>query len=263
MNIIGYLILGIIQGITEPLPISSSGHVIIFKHLINASVLNDLNFEIIINFGSLIAIIYMFRDDILKLIRNGFNYLKTKDKKYKDDFKYIKLLILATIPAGVMGVLFKDKIASILSGVKIIGLGLLITALFLYSIKSIKGRKEDNEIGYKDALVIGLFQALALIPGISRSGSTIVGAMLHDLKRSTALKFSFLLYIPISIAALISGLKDITNLNLWFPYLLGMIASAVMTYFVTKWFMKLMEKGKLMYFVIYCLIVGLLVIFFI
>lgn len=266
IDFIKHLFLAIIQGFTEPIPISSSGHLVIFKSILNSGVLNDLNFEIILNFGSLIAIVIFFFNDIITIIKDFFLFIKTKDKKYKKNFKYSLLIIVGTIPAGIIGFLFKDTIEELLSGVKIVGIALLVTSLFLYLIKNIKGKKNDDEISFKDAIIIGCFQAVALLPGISRSGATIVGGMFRNLKRETAFKFSFMLYIPISIATMLLGVKDLMEASisstLLMTYLICMIVSGVITYFTTKWFNNIMKNGKLIYFVVYCLIVGSLVIIF-
>ena len=265
-NLILYMILGLIQGFTEPIPVSSSGHLVIFKHLFNLNIFNDLNFEIIVNFGSLIAIVIIFWKDIKALVIDFFKYLKNKELKYYNNFKYCLLIIVGTIPAGIMGLLFKDTIEVYANKVKIIGFALLITALFLFLIRNIKGSKTDDKITFKDALIIGLFQVVALFPGISRSGATIVGAMFSDLKRDTAFKFSFMLYIPISLATFTLGAKDLVESNLnfetWIYYLAGLIVSAVVTFFSVKWFRNIMNKGKLIYFVYYCLLVGTLVLIF-
>ena len=135
-----YIILGIIQGLTEPLPISSSGHLVIFKNLFNLDSLNDLNFEIIVNFASFLAISFIYRKDIIKLIKDNINYLKTKNYKYENSFKYILLIILACIPAGILGLLFKDKIDLISTNVKYIGIALLITSLALFIVRKIDGK---------------------------------------------------------------------------------------------------------------------------
>ncbi len=267
IDILKYIILGIIQGLAEPLPISSSGHLLIFRNFFNTNLFNDFNFEIMIHFGSTIAIIFLFRKDIAKLINSFIQYIKTKNNIYKSDFNYIMLLIIATIPAGIIGLLFKNIIEELfLSNIKIIGFNLLITGSLLYIIRNYKGFKSDNEIKTKDAFVVGLFQAIAIIPGISRSGSTVVGAMLNDFKRTAALKFSFFLYIPISIAGFLLGFKDIVSGNqlsiIWLPYLLGTIASTITTYYAMKWFIRITIEGKLIYFSYYCFIVGALVILF-
>jgi undecaprenyl-diphosphatase len=261
------MFLGFIQGLTEPIPVSSSGHLVIAKALLNDNVLNDLNFEIIVNFGSLIAILLIFRKDLIEIIHDFFYYIKTKEEKYYANFKYAWLIVIGSVPAGIAGLLLKDKIESVLSGVKIVGFALLITSLFLFLVKDYKGKKTDNSISVSNALVIGFFQVLALFPGISRSGSTLVGGMQQGLKRETAFKYSFMLYIPISFATMILGVKDLIethiSLTTWFYYIMGAIVSCIVTYFSTKWFKNIVKNGKLMYFVWYCLIVGTLVIFFV
>lgn len=266
MKILMYLILGLIQGFTEPIPVSSSGHLVIFNAILDVEALKDLNFEIFVNFGSLIAILLFYRKEIISIIKDFFMYIKTKKKEYKENYNYAWLIVIATIPAGIIGFLFKDVIESI-DSVKIVGISLLITALMLFLVKDIRGTKDKSKMNIKDALVIGLFQVIALFPGISRSGSTLVGGMFRNLNRETAFKFSFMLYIPISFATMILGVKDIIssgNLsNLILPYTLGMIVAGIVTYYSIGWFKKLLEKGKLIYFVYYCIIVGILTILFI
>lgn len=266
IKILQYVFLGVVQGFTEPIPISSSGHLLIIKELFNFDMLNDMNFEIVVNFGSFLAIVFLYRKEIFKIITDFFSFIKTKEERYKENYKYAWLIVLATIPAGVFGLLFKDKIDSLSDNVKIIGIALLITACALFLIKDMKGKKEKHEISYFDAFVVGLFQVIALFPGISRSGSTIVGGMTRDFKRETAVNYSFMLYLPISVATMILGVKDLVSSaslsSLILPYTLAMIASMIVTYFSAKWFINIMKKGKLGYFSIYCLVVGVLVILF-
>jgi len=261
-----YLILGIIQGFTEPIPVSSSGHLVIFQNIFNLEVLDDLNFSIFANFGSLIAIIIIFWKDIISIIKDFFTYIKTKEEKYKSNFRYALFIVLATIPAGIIGLLFNDLIEEYMSNVKYIGVALLVTALFLFLIRNFEGKKDDKEMTWKDAIKVGLFQMVALLPGISRSGATIVGGMFSGLKRDTAFKFSFMLYIPISLATMLLGVTDVVSagisINLMMCYLVGMLAAFIVTYFATKWFRNIMLKGKLIYFVYYCLVVGILVLLF-
>ena len=266
MKIILYMILGAIQGFTEPIPVSSSGHLVIFNSLFNLEVLKDLNFEIFVNFGSLVAIIFFYRKEILEIIKDFFMYIKTKKEEYKENYKYAWLIVIATIPAGLFGFLFKDIIEKY-STPTIVGISLLITALMLFMIKNKTGNKEKKDITIIDSIIIGIFQIIALFPGISRSGATIVGGMNRNLTRENAFKFSFMLYLPISIATMLLGVKDLldsglTN-SLLLPYILGTIAAGIITYYSIKWFKKIMEKGKLIYFVYYCIIVGILTILFV
>jgi len=266
IKIIKYIILGIIQGFTEPLPISSSGHIYLLKYLFNTDVLSDLNFEIIVNTGSLIAILIIYFNDLKNLILNTIKYIKTKNEVYKIDFKYSFLIIIGTLPALTIGFLFKDLIENILSeSIFIISISFIITSIFLYLIRNINGNKNDYDITWKDALFIGIIQVLALIPGISRSGSTLIAGIKRNIKRENAFKYSFMLYIPISIGTTILGISDIIKTNnseLIIPYFLGFIFSFIVSFFTLKWFRKFVQKGNLTYFAIYCLIIGILSLLF-
>ncbi|SDJ44390.1 undecaprenyl-diphosphate phosphatase [Salimicrobium halophilum] len=261
---IKYLLLGIFQGFTEPIPISSSGHLVILQEIIS---LKDegLDFLVLVNFGSLIAVLMIYRKDILRLFQNGLGYLLKQDKAYKDDFDFILYLIVATIPAGVLGVVFGDYIDSNLDAVWIVGATLLVTGLALWIIRNIRGNKNDRSLTMKDAVIVGLAQGVALIPGISRSGATIVAAMLLGMKQETALRFSFLLFIPVSLGSMLLSLEDILGAKsgqMWTAYMLAFVGSIIASYYSLRWFMNVMANGNLKYFAYYCFIVGLLVLMF-
>lgn len=270
--LIQYILLGIMQGLTEPIPVSSSGHVLILKTILEKFNQNvDIDFSIlatITNLGSLIAITILFRKEIITLIKSFFTYIFKKEqrKELQQDFNYCWKIVLATIPAGILGLIATkfDLLDKLEENVKFIGLMLLVTAIFLFLIKDFKGKKKEREISFKDAIIIGLYQMVAIIPGISRSGATIVGGMFQNLKRETAFNFSFILYIPISIATSILGIKDLLELSAssttWLLYILSATIAGIFTYICTKWFAKIVKEGKLIYFSIYCLIAGLLVI---
>ncbi|MCI7084034.1 MAG: UDP pyrophosphate phosphatase [Tenericutes bacterium] len=264
MEILKYLLLSVVQGLTETIPVSSSGHLMIIKKLISLDV--DFNtIAILTNFGSLIAILIIFWKDIVSLINSFFKYLSTKETKYKSEYKYCWMIVLGCIPAGLMGLVVNklELFAKIENNIKIVGLSLIITSVLLFIVRNFKGKKSDSEIGVHEALTVGAFQIIGLFPGISRSGSTIVGGMSSGLKRDTAFKYSFMLYIPMSVAA--TGL-ELTSINLHSDlilyYAVAIIVSTIVTLLVTKWFRKIVNNGKLIYFSIYCLIVGLLVILF-
>ncbi len=265
IEILKYIFLGIIQGLTEPLPISSSGHVFILKQLMDLGS-TDLNFEIIVNFGSLLAILLIYKNDIIKLIKNFFLYFKTKTEETRQDFKYCWLILLGSIPIGIIGFTCKDLIEDKLNNVKIIGIAFLITSIFLYMVRNIKGQKSDKNISIIDSLVIGITQVIAVIPGISRSGSTLIGGLFRDLDRETALKYSFMLYIPVSLGTTILGIKDLLEINnlhdIILPYGLGFIASFIVSFFTLKWFMDVVKKGNLKYFSIYTLLLGIAILIF-
>lgn len=265
--IFNYIILGIIQGLTEPLPISSSGHVMIIHNLLKSTIDIEL-LAIITNFGSLIAICFLYREKLIKLIKGFFSYFKNETKENKQSFKYGILLIVGTIPAGIIGLIVSitDVFDTLEKNIKFVGITLLITSVMLFLIRNIKGTKDENKLTIKDAIIIGFFQVIALLPGISRSGATIVGGMFRNLKREVSFDFSFMLYIPISIATMILGIKDlikqdlnITNLLL---YLIALILSGIVTYYATVWFKNIVKKGKLIYFSIYCFIIGTIILIF-
>lgn len=256
-----YLFFGLVQGLTEPIPISSSGHLVIIQDLFNLK-LESLTFEVLVNFASLLAVLVIYRHDIIRLATNGFNFLFSKETKtpaVKQDFLFIVYLIIATIPAGVIGLLFEDAIAETFSGASIVGLTLIVTGIALFIIRNLKGQKSDRDLSLKDAIIVGLSQSVALIPGISRSGATIVAAMLLGMKQETALRFSFLLYIPVSLGTFILKVTDIFSEGageMFLPYTVAFIAALVTTYFSLRWFMNIMERGNLIYFSIYCFVVG-------
>lgn len=268
MELIKYIILGILQGFTEPLPISSSGHLVLFKNLFNTNMLTDVNFEIIVNFGSFLAILIIFWKDIIKLVTAFFGYIfnKKKRKEYQKDFKYCMLIIIGSIPVGLAGVLLKDKIDTLSGNMFMLGIAFFITSIMLFLVKNSKGKKEDHDITYKDAIIIGLLQMIALTPGISRSGTVLVGCLLCGLSRNASLKYTFMLYFPVSVASMGLGVLDILeagNLNsLLLPYTLGLIAAGIVTFFSYQWLSELVKKGKLWKFSIYCFCLAIFVLIY-
>lgn len=261
-----YIFLGFVQGFTEPIPISSSGHLVIFREMFNINI-HGLSFEIFVNFGSLIAVFLVYRQDILRLINNGYRYIIKKDVQAREDFNFIIYLVIATIPTGIIGLLFEDMISNVFSAAIFVGFTLLLTGVALWIIRNLQGKKSDGDLSVRDAVIVGLAQSIALIPGISRSGATIVAAMLLGMKQETALRFSFLLYIPVSLGVTILSAKDIYNdpnfNTLAIPYLLAFITTVIATFYSLKWFMHIMKTGNLKYFAYYCFIVGTLVVIFI
>ena len=264
MELLKYILLGLIQGLTETIPVSSSGHLMILKRLMDVNVDYD-TIAILTNFGSLVAIVILFWNDIITIVKDFFKYLFTKKEENKAGYKYAWMIVLGCIPAGLMGLLVSklELFSKIENNIKIVGISLIITSALLFIVRNFKGRKEDENIGVKEALIVGCFQILGLFPGISRSGSTIVGGMTGGLKRDTAFKYSFMLYMPLSLAAMVLELTDLhIEKDLIVPYVLSIVVACIATLLVTKWFRKIVNSGKLIYFSAYCFIVGLLVIIF-
>lgn len=265
LELLKYAFLGLIQGLTEPIPVSSSAHLIIMEKIFGMHI-EGLSFEVLVNTASLIAIIWIYRKDLMELIVSFFRYIAKQEARDLPHFKMGIYLIIATIPAGILGTLFKDKIGAIFKGMTTIGVALLLTALALWIIRNLRGKKGDKDLSLRDTLIVGFTQAIALIPGISRSGSTIVAAMLLGWKQETALKFSFFLYIPVSLGGMVLTIGDIAKdpqINqLMLPYAAAFICSLIATYFSLKWFMNIMARGNLKVFSFYCVLLGLAVLLF-
>ncbi|AWB45119.1 UDP pyrophosphate phosphatase [Paenibacillus sp. CAA11] len=264
-ELLKYFVLGVVQGFTEPIPVSSSGHLIIVERLFGLHI-EGLSFEVLVNTASLLAIIFIYRHDLIKLIVSFFRYIFKRSEEDKADFKLGIYLIIATIPAGLLGALFSDVIGDVFKGMTTIGIALLITGVALWIVRNLRGRKSDKDLSFRDTLLVGLAQAVALIPGISRSGSTIVTSLLLGWKQETALKFSFFLYIPVSVGGMILEGKDLLNDpdlgTLMLPYAAAFIATLFTTYFSMKWFMGIMAKGNLKVLSLYCFVVGAFVLIF-
>ncbi|WP_347550762.1 undecaprenyl-diphosphate phosphatase [Pseudalkalibacillus hwajinpoensis] len=264
-ELIKYALLGLLQGFTEPIPISSSGHLVIAQELFGLEI-KGLSFEILMNFASLIAVLIIYRSDLVRLTSNGLSYVVSRDQRSKSDFMFIVYLLIGTIPAAVLGLLFEDFIGEQLKGIKIVGATLIITGIALWLIRNLRGSKGDSELNFRDAIIVGLAQAVALIPGISRSGATIVAAMGIGMKQETALRFSFLLFIPVSVGTMLLGFDDLLSdprfNDLLIPYIVAFLLSLIASYFSLKWFMNIMARGNLIYFAIYCFIAGALVLIF-
>lgn len=260
ITIIKYVFLGLLQGITEPIPVSSSGHLVIARELFGIEA-QGLSFEIFLNTASLIAILIVYRKDIISIFQNLWRFIfnGARDNDAVTDFKYTICLIIATIPVGVAGLLLKDVIGENIS-IGFVGLMLLVTGLALLFIKNKRGAKRDGDLTVKDSIIVGIAQCMALTPGISRSGAAIVGAIAVGLSQKNALRFAFLLYIPVSVGTAMISVGDIVNdpnmSTLWLAYLLAFIVTIIATYFAVKWLQNVMERGNLIIFVYYCFALG-------
>lgn len=264
LTVLKYLIIGLVQGFTEPIPVSSSGHVMIASEILGMGE-QGFTFAILTNTASLLAILFIYREDIIRLLTNSLSFIKTRESKYRSEFNFVLFIIIGTIPAGLLGVLLSDFIAESVS-MTTIALMLFVTGIALWAIRNLKGSKGEADLSAGDAFLVGLGQAVALLPGISRSGATIITSMAVGMKRETALRFSFMLYIPISLGGVVLGFTDFLDEpnkgELVIPYLVAFISTLLMTYFAMKWFMGIMIKGKLIYFTYYCFIVGTLLLLF-
>ena len=271
MTIINALILGLIQGISEFLPISSSGHLSIAGRLMGFDPEADslLSFNILLHVATLAAVFIVYRNDIWEMIKAFFGMCKDiftgKGLRLKE-FLYrrlIVMLIIATLPATVAAFVLGDIIEN--PELWQIGIFLIITAILLFLSEKLAGGNTDLEkMSSKRAFGVGCFQALGTLPGISRSGSTIVGGLFCGLDKKTAVRFSFLMSIPAILGALVLDIKDIftapSQTLSFLPVAVGMITAALSGYFAIKFLLRLVEKSKLSYFSIYCTLAGIFAI---
>ena len=256
MEIIKSFILGIVQGLTEFLPVSSSGHIEIFKEILNFSydLENGLFFTLILHLATAMSTLIYFWVDVKKIIYSLFKLKKD------ENFNFSLMIIISMIPAGLVGFFFENKINQLFNGnLLLVGSMLIITSILLFVSDKINNLKK--ELTVMNAFVIGIAQALAILPGISRSGSTIATSLFLGINRDLAAKFSFLMVIPIIVG---SSLKMIIYDNLVFEevivinYIVGFLSALISGYYACKWMILLVRKSKLFYFSIYCLIVGLI-----
>jgi undecaprenyl-diphosphatase len=255
-----YLFLGILQGITEPLPISSSGHLLIARTLLNIGEM-DVFFEIMVHFASFFAVAYLLKDKLMELIQGSAQFIFKKNQSSEASFRYVLMLVVASLPVAVFGLLLRSPLESFLEDYSLLiaGLGLIITAGFLWRLKIVDNESSGQDLNFKNSVFIGLFQAVAIIPGISRSGATIVGGVYQKIHIKELFEFSFILYLPVTFGAGLLELlsiesMDISLLNLGTAF----ISSLIMTYFALKWFRSLVFQGRFKGFAIYCFGVGIL-----
>lgn len=256
-----YILLGIIQGFTEPLPISSSGHVAIFSAIFGVSS-TGISFEAFINFGSTIAIVIYFWDDIKRLFYGGIEYLKSGLKENTDESNYLWKIFWATIPMVIATILMEALGIELGDSVRTVGFALFVTSMALFFVSNKSGNLTIKSMSFKIAILIGVGQAIALMPGISRSGMTMVFALALGLNKKDAFDFSFMMFIPASIGGLLYSLYEIaTGGDFSLLYIVSAFFAFIFTVFGLKLTRKFVMASKLHYFAIYCLIVSLSIIF--
>jgi undecaprenyl-diphosphatase len=268
MDIIQGIIIGIVQGLTEFLPVSSSAHLVFIQKLLGVE--SSLAFDTFLHLGTLIAVLWFFRYDIYKMLKSWWLSIgdilqgRFKEGFYEDPYKRLAwYVILATIPVGIVGVLFEDSVDALFSGALYVpAFFLFVTGTILYLSQRIPGGEINyDNITKKEALFMGLGQACAILPGLSRSGTTIAAGLTIGLNKEFAAKFSFILSIPAIFGAFILQLKDIgsaMDAN-FLPVLLGFIASIVAGYMAIKWMLDLVQNKSLDIFSYYCWLMGIIV----
>lgn len=265
IDILKYLVLGIIQGFCEIIPVSSSAHLIIFEKILNIKS-DNLYLEIFLHIASLIAIIIYNRNLIGDLLLGFISYTLFKNKRNEENLELFKkciYLIIATIPLVIFSILFDEYIYIVSSSLLLIGLMLMINGLILRLCLKVKTYK--NNITYKDAIVIGLFQCLGSFPGISRSGSCLCGGYFCKIEKEENVRFAFLLFIPVMLGAISKSLFDLNGSNLDYTlkfnylYFISFITSFIFTLLSLKMMSKIVINNRLMIFSYYTFLLGLVI----
>jgi undecaprenyl-diphosphatase len=255
MDIIQAIALALLQGLTEFLPISSSAHLILLPVLVGWED-QGLAFDVAVHVGTLTAVVAFYRKDLMQII--GAWVGSVAGKGVTDNSKLAWYVILGTIPVGLVGITMPDTIETVLRSPLVIASSTILFALLLWFAEK-KATEERTTISLLDAVVIGLFQAIALIPGTSRSGITITAGLMTGLKREHAARFSFLLSIPvIALAGMVKGLELYKEPEpvMWGLMAIGAVLSAVVAYLSIGWFLKLLDKIGMMPFVYYRFVLG-------
>ena len=298
MTLLEAIFMGIIQGLTEFLPVSSSGHLALFRILFGVETETGMLFDVMLHFGTLVAICAVFYKDVAKLIVEGIYILKSglinlviffhnsflqvknnfqKDKLPKEALdlgeyhpvannsyrKFVLLVIVSTIPTGIIGVIGKDMVEMASKILIVPGICLLITAVLLFVADAAKGgEKYAKDITYSNAFIIGIVQGIATLPGISRSGSTIAACLLSGFNSSFAVKYSFIMSIPAILGAMLLELLDFSAVALSpgeiVSYEVGTLIAGIVGYVCIKVMLAVVRSKKFKVFAVYCLIIGLI-----
>ncbi|GGD22217.1 undecaprenyl-diphosphate phosphatase [Hyunsoonleella pacifica] len=258
MDVIDAIILGIIQGLTEFLPVSSSGHLELGKAILgdNSVPEESLLFTVVLHFATALSTIVIFRKDILEIIKGILKF------QWNEDMQFLAKIVVSMLPAVIVGLFFEEQLEALFGGnILLVGCMLIITALLLFLAD--KAKDTSKKVSFSNAFVIGISQAIAMLPGISRSGATISTSVLLGNDKTKAARFSFLMVVPLIFGKIAKDILsgDISTESQNFTALsIGFIAAFVAGLFACTWMIALVKKSKLSYFAIYCVIVGVIAI---
>ena len=254
MDTLQAILLGIVQGITEFLPVSSSGHLQIAKELLGVELENNITFDVTLHAATVLSTIVVLWQELWRLVKGCFS------RRFTEEQAYVLKVILSMIPAGVVGVLFADQIEAFFSSLWFVGLMLLLTAALLSFAYYAKPRQK-SEISYRDAFIIGMAQAAATMPGLSRSGSTIATGLLLGNEKSSVAHFSFIMVIPVILGKMLLDILSGEMAAMAVPteaLVSGFLAAFISGALACKFMIEIVKRGKLIWFALYCAIVGLI-----
>ena len=271
MSILQGILLGLVQGVTEFLPISSSGHLVLAEHLLGLPPSNDITFEVVVHLGTLMSVVVAFWPDITGLVGalvRAMSHVPRWGHLYRED-AYLRLgvlIVIASVPAAIIGILFEDAVGEAFADPKLVAVMLIVTGLILF-LTRLTRPVQGKEVRMGTAILIGFAQAFAILPGISRSGSTISTGMYTSIPPFEAARFSFLLSVPVIAGA--AALKMIELLHHGIaveglePMIAGLVMSFLSGYVAIKVLLRIIGKGKFSLFSFYCLVIGILGVLFI
>jgi undecaprenyl-diphosphatase len=267
MTLLQAFILGLVQGLTEFIPVSSSGHLVLVPHVLgwDFPAAQNFIFDVLVQLGTLAAVLIYYQQDLIAIARAFFRCLLQRQPFAETDARMGWLLLLATLPAAAAGILLKEQIEQVFASPKMTGVFLLLTAaLLLIAEQAGRRARSMEEIDWQDSLWIGCSQALALLPGVSRSGATLAGGMTRHLNRPTAARFSFLMSVPIMIGASAAAAKDLLELpaphDFLPPLLVGFSAALLSGYLAIRWLIAYLSRHSLHLFAGYCALLGMTVV---
>ncbi|MBI3004159.1 MAG: undecaprenyl-diphosphate phosphatase [Ignavibacteriales bacterium] len=269
MTFLQAVLLGIVQGFTEFLPVSSSGHLVLAQELLDVQSVNNLTFDVFVHFGTLVSVLVYFWKDALEIIKSmgkSFRPANFREGYAKDEHLRLGVaIVIGTIPAGVIGLLFHEAIKDTFTEPKLVGVNLVLTGLILF-LTRLSHAKEGKQVGALSGFVIGIAQAIAILPGISRAGTTISTGLYLRLSHIQAARFSFLLSVPAIAGASILETRSLLQggIDIGIDVIaVGTVVAAVSGYLSIKAMLKVLQKRKISWFALYCLVVGVIGIVFI
>lgn len=259
MDLLQSFLLGIIQGVTEFLPISSSGHLVLGKQILGVEVETGITYEVVVHFGTLCSIIIYYRKMLWDLLNSSLQFVKSPSTKKEDpNIKLIGFILVSMIPAMLIGFTLKDQIEGIFTDPLLVSVMLLVTGVFLFSTRFVGQPK--NEVGWIKSFLIGVAQSFAMIPGVSRSGSTITAALWLGIKREEAANFSFLMLIPVIAGAMLLEVTELIEIGISQTELsslvIGFLAAFISGYYALKYLIIILRKQGFHYFSYYCWLAG-------
>ncbi len=261
MGLLEAIILGIVQGLTEFLPVSSSGHIELVKAIFGEEIPESMTMTVVLHFATALSTCVIFRKDIAEIIRGLFQFKNNKE------FQFSVKIVLSMIPAALVGVMYDDFIESFFVGkIMLVGFMLLVTGALLFVAD--KAKTTDKEVSFTNSIIIGISQMIAILPGISRSGATISTSVLLGIDREKAARFSFLMVVPLIFGKIAKDLLDIVKSDTvmtsseYMPYIAGFAFAFITGLFACKWMIKLVKNSNLTYFSIYCFVIGIAAIIY-